>query len=64
MSPILASRVLAVANLDRSLLHIDVWPFNSTDFLLPHCGRHRKANNPTERNELSWVAFGIFDQFV
>jgi hypothetical protein len=52
MVSVLSSRVFAIADNDRSLLHIDIGPFYPADLGLAHCSRDREANNSSERYEL------------
>ena len=52
MISVLSPRVFAVADSDRSFLHIDISPLYSTNFGLTHCSRYCEANNSSKRYEL------------
>jgi hypothetical protein len=52
MVSLLSLGVLAIANGDRPLCHVDVRPLYSTNLGLAHCSGDCKPNNPPERYEL------------
>jgi hypothetical protein len=58
---VLSSPVLAIANSDRPLLHVDVRPFYPANLSLAHCSSYREANYTSERYKLLGVRLGIPD---
>ena len=42
-------------------MRVEVRPFNSTDFVLPHCGCDSKADDPSDRNLLAGICFESSD---
>ena len=58
---VLSSRVFAITDSDRPLLHIDIRPLYPANLSLAHCSRYCEANNSTERYKLQGITFGIFD---
>src|SRR5271167_1300482 len=45
-------------------MRVEVSPFNSADFVLPHRGCDSKANDPSGRNLLARICFESSDQAI
>jgi hypothetical protein len=53
--PALPARILAIPNEEHLFMRVEVSPFNSADFVLPHRGCDSKADDPSDRN--CWRGF-------
>ena len=62
--PALSARILAISNEEHLYMRGEVSPVNSADFVLPHRGCDRKADDPTDRNLLAGICFECSDQAI
>jgi hypothetical protein len=53
--PALPARIFAISNEEHLSMRVEVRPFNSTDFVLPHRGCDSKADDPFDRNLLAGI---------
>ena len=60
----LPARVLAIPDEEHLFLRVEVCPFNSADFVLPHRGRDSKADDPSDRNFLKGICLESSDQTI
>src|SRR4051812_33788530 len=61
---ILTSRVLAIANGDCALFHVDIAPLDTTNLLLTHRRCDREAHDPCHWDQLARIALEISGEFV
>jgi hypothetical protein len=45
-------------------LHVDIGPVGAANLFLPHRARNRVPNDSTHWNDLSTIAFEVFDEFI
>jgi hypothetical protein len=61
---ILPPRILPIPYEEHFVLAIEIWPFNSADFILTHCGCDRETNDTTERDLLQRVPIECCDESI
>jgi hypothetical protein len=62
--PGLPARILAISNKEHLFMRVEVRPFNSADFVLPHRGCDSKADDPSDRNLLAGICVESSDQAI
>jgi hypothetical protein len=62
--PALPARILAIPNEEHLFMRVEVSPFNSADFVLPHRGCDSKADDPSDRNLLAGICFESSDEAI
>ena len=61
---LLLSWILPISNEEHSAAGVEVAPFNSCNFVLPHCRRDSKSDDTTNGNLLPNVCFQCQDNAI
>jgi hypothetical protein len=61
---VLGARVLAVADNQQPLFHVDVRPVGPADLLLPHRCRNGVPNDAAHWDKLSTIGFEVLNELI